>query len=560
MKGTLDAFLARTLFVPIAAVRPYLVLKLTLLLVAFDMWLTRIEHGGRYSAGGFNVSHFAILDAIQPQVSSGVYVGVSILTGLLCFVLALAPRPPRWLIAIAFLLHTWSWAMSMLDSYQHHYLLSIVLFALIFFPRATAEEALLALEKKADPEPEPAPVEERREEKKAKKDKKKKRAEKPAREEKKRDEKRHDAPYLFTPPPLSSAWAYVLMSVSAAIVYAYTAYSKTADEWLSGDAFKRVLRLAPDGSAPQGVEDYIAPVRDFATMFGIEGPSFWWFMGHSVVIVQIICCAGYLLAPFLDVSKNPYVRAFSFVALATALSFHLGAEYMELKIGWFSWYMVGYAFLFFLPAEWIAVVARVLIPLEGRAFAIEALAARIALGILLLIGVTYWTPLGVVGGALLAVGFVRPLLKANEGALTKLPGYVFVVAPVIGAAALVAAGWFIDLPGARVASIFGAVGLGVAVILFFFHLVPSQTVHAYGVGAAIGATLFYVAIVASPVRYDFYRLVGGYQRRLGEPAMAYVSYVKANRYAPEGEGRRAQELRLRRQLSAQGPLPPVERE
>ena len=98
---------------------------------------------GRYGAGGFNVANFEWLDAVQPAVSPALYVGVCTLTGFLCVGLALAPRPPRWLIAIALVLHTWSWAMSMLDSYQHHYLLSIVLLALVFFPHATAEEALL---------------------------------------------------------------------------------------------------------------------------------------------------------------------------------------------------------------------------------------------------------------------------------------------------------------------------------------------------------------------------------------------------------------------------------
>ncbi len=101
------------LFVPFAGVRTYILLKGTLLLLAFDIWLTRISHGGRYGAGGFNVAHFAWLDAIQPSVSPGLYIAVSMLTAFLCVALALAPRPPRWLFGLAFLLHTWSWAMSM---------------------------------------------------------------------------------------------------------------------------------------------------------------------------------------------------------------------------------------------------------------------------------------------------------------------------------------------------------------------------------------------------------------------------------------------------------------
>src|SRR5690606_28156004 len=82
VRRALELFARRVLLVPVAAVRPYLILKCTLLVVAFDVWLTRISHGGRYGAGGFNVAHFAWLDAIQPEVSPALYVGVCTLTGL----------------------------------------------------------------------------------------------------------------------------------------------------------------------------------------------------------------------------------------------------------------------------------------------------------------------------------------------------------------------------------------------------------------------------------------------------------------------------------------------
>ena len=137
------SLLSRTLYVPVAAVRPYLALKCTLVLLAFDVWIARLYKGHGHGAGGFNVAHFELLDAVQPSISAPLFVGVIILTGALCLTIAIASRPPRWLIGLAFVLHTWSWAMSMLDSYQHHYLLSIVLLALVFFPRLTAEDALL---------------------------------------------------------------------------------------------------------------------------------------------------------------------------------------------------------------------------------------------------------------------------------------------------------------------------------------------------------------------------------------------------------------------------------
>ena len=38
------------------------------------------------------------------------------------------------------MLYTFSWSMSMLDSYQHHYFVSLVLLCLAFFPPTAAAE------------------------------------------------------------------------------------------------------------------------------------------------------------------------------------------------------------------------------------------------------------------------------------------------------------------------------------------------------------------------------------------------------------------------------------
>jgi len=46
------------------AVRPYLLMKGVLLLLAFDTWLLRIPGGWKYGLDGFNVAHFHWLDAL----------------------------------------------------------------------------------------------------------------------------------------------------------------------------------------------------------------------------------------------------------------------------------------------------------------------------------------------------------------------------------------------------------------------------------------------------------------------------------------------------------------
>lgn len=544
MKSALEAFARRVLLVPVAAVRPYLVLKCTLLIVAFDVWLTRLAHGGRYGAGGFNVAHFAWLDAIQPEVSPALYVGVCTLTGLLCFVLALAPRPPRWLLAVALLLHTWSWAMSMLDSYQHHYLLSLVLLALVFFPRLRAEDAL------GTPAPAAAPPTS------TKKKKKERKAPGPER------------PRLLAPAPAVAAWAYVVLAASIAIVYSYTAYSKTSEEWLAGAAMQRVLSLGPDGLPIGGRPDPIGPVRALAATFGIEGDRLWWLIGHSVVVVQMICAAGYLLAPFRDVARSRWTRAFFGLALLTVLAFHLGAEQLDLKIGWFSWYMILYGLVFLLPERVLVVLARGAVPVLRPSFGTEVVALRIAAAVVLVLvaaALRSW-PVASLGLVLLLATPVRWLTTALSHARARAPRYVPLAAVGAGALGVAAAGYAIDLPGAPTAGMMAACALGAATIVLLVRSDDARAIHPYGVGAGLAALAFFGSIAASEVRYDFYRNVGGDHRRRGELITAYAAYVKANLYAPEPcdhpspsdppRNRCRQEQELRRELERRGELSP----
>jgi len=560
--SALEGIARQLLFVPIAAVRTYLLLRGTLLLLAFDVWLTRVSHGGRYGAGDFNVAHFAWLDAIQPSVSPALYVAVSTLTGFLCFALALAPRQPRWLLGIAFALHTWGWAMSMLDSYQHHYLLSIVLLALVFFPRLSAEEALLSSEPK-DAAAAPAK-------------KTKKQGGKPDKKELPR------AKPLFTlRAPTTVAWAYVALAWSIAIVYAYTAFSKSSDEWLSGAAMQSVLRLPAGGEVPEGASDPVAPIRWLASIYGIEGERFWWLLGHSVVLVQIVCALGYLLAPFRDAARWKLHAAFSWIALATALSFHLGAEHMQLKIGWFSWYMVVYALIMLLPAEPLALLMRALLPLAGRPFSPALLAARVGVGLLVTfaglivyakgydaIFASEWAQLlaeaFLDGAVIVALGVMimlvtplRLLLHALSRDEREASAHTALISVALAAIALYLAGRLIDLPGAEAAGVIGACALGAGAIGLLLRRGHTRAIHPYGVGAALSAMVFFLVVWQSDVRFDFWRNVGGDHRRRGELATAYEAYVKANCYAPPGE-HREQEEQLRETLAQQGGLPEVE--
>ena len=543
------SLLSRTLYVPVAAVRPYLALKCTLVLLAFDVWIARLYKGHGHGAGGFNVAHFELLDAVQPSISAPLFVGVIILTGALCLTIAIASRPPRWLIGLAFVLHTWSWAMSMLDSYQHHYLLSIVLLALVFFPRLTAEDALLppSSPKKRDA---PSTAAERR---KGKKKKRKKSADEPAAQ-----------PSMLSPASLTSAGGYAFLAASIAVVYAYTALSKTDPEWLSGAALKSVLHLQENGMPAPGREDPIGFFRDLAASFGLAGETFWWFMGHSVVGVQLVCALGYLLAPFRDVTRAKWMAGLGWLALFTALSFHVGAEYMDLKIGWFSWYMIGYALIFFLPGRWLVVAARGLVPLVGTSLGPQVIAARILVALVaLVVGFAVLPVIGWLGVGLLLLTPLRLLAKAawtrEAEAQAEQTHHVALGAAGLGAAILVGAGYVADLPGAPAAVIAGAVLLGGGVIGLLVSKGHARAIHGYGVGAAVAGLALVASMSLSEARWDFYRNYGGNHRRLGEWAVAYHAYQKAVRYAPDDEAaesrqRRADEMRAN--IERDGPRRP----
>ena len=103
--------------------------RAALALLALDCWLIMVPHGGRYGAGGFNVSHFNWLDHLQPDPTRALYGALLLSSGALSLTAALGVIRRSTLVWIT-LLYTWAWAMSQLDSYQHHYYLSLVLICL----------------------------------------------------------------------------------------------------------------------------------------------------------------------------------------------------------------------------------------------------------------------------------------------------------------------------------------------------------------------------------------------------------------------------------------------
>jgi hypothetical protein len=99
-------------------------------LLALDA-LLQIRHAPRYSAGGFNVAQIPLLDGLGP--SRGSYAVCELINAWL-FTLAAVGVATRWVVPPAAAIYAWLYFGSQLDSYQHHYLVSLILLCACFVP------------------------------------------------------------------------------------------------------------------------------------------------------------------------------------------------------------------------------------------------------------------------------------------------------------------------------------------------------------------------------------------------------------------------------------------
>lgn len=99
-------------------------------LLALDAFL-QIPHAPRYGAGGFNVGHFSFLDGLAPG-RAGYELGQLVLAYL--FGVAAFGVATRLVLPIAAALYAWLYFGSQLDSYQHHYLVALLVAIACFVP------------------------------------------------------------------------------------------------------------------------------------------------------------------------------------------------------------------------------------------------------------------------------------------------------------------------------------------------------------------------------------------------------------------------------------------
>jgi hypothetical protein len=238
-------------FGKVALARPYLLIRLVLALLAFDIWLNLVPEGAKYGVDAFNVAHFPWFDDFIP--TSAFYLGVLAFTGVLALSQALY-RPHRIALALVAMGYTLGWSCSLLDSAPYHYLLSLYLVCFVFFPMLSARAAF----------------------------------------------SRSDAA------PMGSAWAYVLLCVTTAIMYFYVA------AWSAS-----------------------------------AGQAYW---------LPMACCAGYLVASMQDRLALAGLRLGAPLLLVAPLAFHISTP----QQGWFPMYMFGIAVIVFAPTAAIHSAGRLL--------------------------------------------------------------------------------------------------------------------------------------------------------------------------------------------------------
>ncbi len=412
--------------VPVSRGRMEWLIRGVLVLFTLDIWSQMMGRAGRYGFRDFNISHWPWLDVIQPMPSHALYIGSLLLASVAAIFGAIAWRTP-FIVGVACAGWTWAWACSPLDSFQHHYFLSLVLVCFFGFPMRS--------------EP-------------------------------------------------SRSWGFPLLSVSTAIMYFFASFSKLAPEWRDGSALRRVARKRNE------------PIESLFADLGLDVTQGWELVAAGAVTVQVIIGIGYLLAPL---PRNRWLHAYSTLALLSALSFHAGAEWLNLKIGWFSYYMMVMAVIVFTPANiWDTLWQKIAIPLSE-----------------------FW-----------------------HGLTLKIP--TSIRAPVCLTGILIAAVsiTYVDLPGA-----FAVALLTAMVVIIVMMVYEKDAIHVAGAMALIGVLMWWT-YGHNESRYNFYRFVGGdasrvvplvadieTKRELLETAI--LAYEKANQYAPEGKSREEQLQKVR---------------
>lgn len=285
--------------VPYHPARPVLLLRPLYFMLAADLWLGMIEHGARYGMGSFNVAHFAWLDRLLPLPPPALYVGLLIACGALASLLALGTMSVALRLLLAGM-YTFSWILSIHDSYQHHYLLSWLLVWLAAYPSPSHADLRAA--------------------------------------------------------KLVRGWGLPMTGITCAIVYTFTGISKSESEWRSGYVLRALGGSASHGAGGAGKLD--GP-HDLLMALGFGDAGAWQVLSLATIALQWTIALGYLAGLRRDASPSRLRTGLATLGLVGALSFHATAEVFELfEIGMFSYYMIWIALVLLGPLPILTPIAR----------------------------------------------------------------------------------------------------------------------------------------------------------------------------------------------------------
>jgi hypothetical protein len=184
--------------------------------------LLQISHAPRYGAGGFNVAHLPLFDLIAP--GRALYATGQLVSAYL-LVLAACGVATRVVLPIATALYAWLYFGSHLDSYQHHYLVFLLLVLSCAVPWQRPPDA--------------------------------------------------------TPATPVRSWALRLVLLQLAIVYLWAAISKLSPAWLDG----RTLDAQMHGRAERMIESTIGMSGAAWLIVSVElvlASTIWWRRGWLV--------------------------------------------------------------------------------------------------------------------------------------------------------------------------------------------------------------------------------------------------------------------------------------
>ena len=368
-------------FGPVAAIRPYLFQRGFLLVAAIDMIVLMMERGCRYGLEPipFNVPHFDWINSLHDWILPGGiptathYVCVLLVTSFLAFCNVIIGHR-RWLMATVAILYTYAWSMSRLDSYLHHYMLSLILGCMVFFPRIDA--AVLKDWWQSQ---------ENLEGKETRQSRKKKQKANTAttttkfsrlaislsavaivyrlllsrmtglpvtgrwiamfaaaaigailllRQKSLRTDWDDAGPHV-------GSWAFRLLGTTVGVIYIFTSIAKMDMEWMGGHTLTTI------GTT----RDVLMPVQQIANAIGISAESFWAALATFVIPLELTLATCYLISVRQDESSRKWTRLVCMFGWLLAIGLHLNNEMMNLIIQWFGYYMLLLATLFLLPAK-----------------------------------------------------------------------------------------------------------------------------------------------------------------------------------------------------------------